>query len=325
MAGVRHNINLLVIIIVILLISFFSYAHLFEKAAQIGEKKENQAQTQIKNQPSKKSAKILFLGDLMFDRYIREIAQKKGNGYIFQKISDRLKNADLVVANLEGPITDNSSESIGTTVGEKGHFIFTFDKSICNTLDDNNIKLVNIGNNHILNFGQSGLVETKNNLTSESINYFGDMGENIIHVSNINGYKIGFVNYNQFSPGSLARTLENIKNLKNQSDLVVVYTHWGIEYQAHSNKSISDLGHQFIDFGADLIIGSHPHVVEEKEEYKEHWIYYSLGNFVFDQYFSPETKKGLAVEMTVSIDKRMEFKDIPLILDNNGQTRFNTL
>jgi poly-gamma-glutamate capsule biosynthesis protein CapA/YwtB (metallophosphatase superfamily) len=278
---------------------------------------------QIKN---KKPIKIFFVGDLMLDRYIRKIAEKKGYPYIFEKIRGHLKEADLAVANLEGPITDNISASIGTAVGEKNHLIFTFDKSISSILSESNIKLVNIGNNHILNFGKDGVDQTKNNLTSANINYFGETGdESKTYIASINGYKIGFVNYNQFSSRSPARTLDNIKNIRNQSDILIVYAHWGMEYQARSNQAIRELGHRFIDSGADLVIGSHPHVIEEKEEYKGHMIYYSLGNFIFDQYFSSETKKGLAVEVTISAENKIEYNDIPLILDNNGQTRIDAL
>jgi gamma-polyglutamate biosynthesis protein CapA len=292
------------------------------KAQKPAEQKKSSEQ-QIEN---KKPIKIFFVGDLMLDRYIREIAQKKGYPYIFEKIRGHLKEADLVVANLEGPITEKASVSIGKAIGEKGHFIFTFDKSISSTMTENNIRLVNIGNNHILNFGKDGVDQTKNNLTSANIDYFGDTGdESKTYIASINGYKIGFVNYNQFSSRSPARTLDNIKNIRNQSDILIVYTHWGVEYQLRSSQNIQSLGHQFIDAGADLVIGSHPHVVQEKEKYKGHMIYYSLGNFIFDQYFSPETKKGLAVEISVGPDKQIKYRDIPLILDSNGQTRSNEL
>jgi poly-gamma-glutamate capsule biosynthesis protein CapA/YwtB (metallophosphatase superfamily) len=342
MQRLKDKFFLLIAIFIMLLAGFFSYVYFPKKVALTDAIGQSTAKTLVENQQpqsGKKDIKIIFLGDMMFDRYIREIAQKRGNDYLFEKINGLLKNADLAVANLEGPITDSPSASIGTTVGEKGHFIFTFDKSFCNTLASNNIKLVNIGNNHILNFGQNGLAQTKANLNSAGVGYFDDFGpastrgddsstrggENITHIANINDYKIGFVNYNQFSSGSLSRTLENISNLRKQTDALVVYTHWGTEYQTHSSENIRKLGHRFIDSGADLVIGSHPHVTQEKEEYKGHWIYYSLGNFIFDQYFSENTKKGLAVEVSISPERLFEFKDIPLILDNNGQTRANTL
>lgn len=326
-------------LVIILLVAFLSGVFLLKKKLikkSVGsDNTQMQTSGNLKSQNNKfsetetknniKSVKILFVGDLMFDRYIRQTAKKNGNGFIFEKIKNLLKKSDLVVANLEGPITDNQSVSMGTLPSQKEHFVFTFNKSICTTLADNNIRLINIGNNHILNFSKDGLSQTKTNLDEKNVNYFGDTGENVTHLADINNYKIGFVNYNQFSSGSLARTLENIKNLQNQSDIIIVYTHWGIEYQTKSSKNIRDLGHQFIDSGADLVIGSHPHVIQEKEDYKGRWIYYSLGNFIFDQYFSPETKKGLAIEVSIDPDKKMDFTDIPLILDNNGQTRVNAL
>jgi poly-gamma-glutamate capsule biosynthesis protein CapA/YwtB (metallophosphatase superfamily) len=292
---------------------------------QIDDTRKQNINTQnIASLPEKneKPVKFLFLGDLMFDRHIRDTSAKKGNDFIFEKVKNLLADDDLAIANLEGPITGSNSLSIGTLPGEKHHLIFTFEKSLAKTLFESNIKLVNIGNNHILNFGQDGLAETKANLSSANINYFGD---NITYIANVNNYKVGFVNYNQFASGSRERTLENIGNLKKQADLVIVYTHWGTEYKPDAADNIKNLGHSFIDSGADLVIGSHPHVIEPVENYNGHRIYYSLGNFIFDQYFSPETKKGLAIEVTITPDKKMEYKDIPLILDNNGQTRVNEL
>ena len=163
-------------------------------------------------------------------------------------------------------------------------------------------------------------------MEKNNIEYFGDTGENEFLIKEIGGIKIGFVNYNQFFSGSLDRTLENIKNVRLQADIVVVYTHWGTEYKTELTENIKNLGRKFIDDGADLVIGTHPHVVEPMEEYKGKRIYYSLGNYIFDQYFSQETKKGLAVEVGIDAQtKKMKFNDINLKLETNGQTSINTL
>lgn len=271
----------------------------------------------------KKLVKILFLGDLMFDRYIRQVAEKKGNEFIFEKVKKILSENDLTVANLEGPISDNISKSINTQIGEKNHLVFTFDKSLAGTLFGENIKLVNLGNNHILNFGSSGLDSTKKYLSEAGVEYFGD---NNVVIKNINGMRIGFINYNQFcgsrdAKSCVSTTIENIKNTKNQADFVVVYTHWGTEYYTGIKENLRNIAHDFIDSGADLVIGSHPHVVELSEDYKGKRIYYSLGNFIFDQYFSKDTKKGLGIVVTIDPDsKSMKFQEINLILKTNGQT-----
>lgn len=289
----------------------------------IPEKKvENEADKSEVNVPEKKEVKILFLGDIMLDRYIREVAMKKGNDFIFEKTKELLSNNDLVVANLEGPITDKNSISIGTVVGGKGHFSFTMHPSWAKTLADNNIKLVSLGNNHIFNFETDGVGQTEKYLNEAGVGYFGAPdGENLRYkIEELNGQKIGFVNYNQFDSDAVNKTLADIAEAKKQSDLVILYTHWGKEYETTILPSNRILVLKFIDAGADLIIGSHPHVVEASEEYKGKKIYYSLGNFIFDQYFSPETMKGLAVEVIISPDKILTFQEYQVKLKNNGQT-----
>ena len=124
----------------------------------------------------------------------------------------------------------------------------------------------------------------------------------------------------------LQRGGHEIVSRESQADIIIVYTHWGTEYKTESAENIKNLGRRFIDSGADMVIGTHPHVTQPMEEYKGKRIYYSLGNFIFDQYFSPETKKGLAAEVRIDTQtKNMNFRDIGLILDNNGQTRLDSL
>jgi|GEM_PF-380644 len=284
--------------------------------------------------PSKnqKPVKILFTGDLMFDRYIREVAEKHGNEFIFEKVKNLFAENDLVVSNLEGPITDNSTMSVRTKIGEKNNLIFTFNPGLAKTLADNNIKIVCIGNNHILNQGKAGLEQTKKYLLKAGINYFGDTGgdsggtiqdkEERFWIKEINGIKIGFINYNFSVRESDKKVFEDIVKIKKKVDFVIICPHWGEEYRiGDPGRSIKALAHNFIDAGADIVIGTHPHVVQSAEEYKEKKVYYSLGNFIFDQYFQKETTHGLAVQLKISPDNpRLELKEINLVLQKNGQT-----
>jgi len=266
--------------------------------------------------------KILFVGDLMFDRGIRYYSDKNGgNDFIFEKIATALFENDLVVANLEGPITDNKSISSGTTPGSTNNYFFTFDKSVAKTLFEQNIRLVDLGNNHISNFGQAGQVSTEKYLSQSNVDYFGAPGSNQSIVKNIGGLKIGFVGYNQFSADQPENIINEIKEIKINSDIAVVFCHWGVEYSLIETEDQKSLAHEFIDAGADLVIGSHPHVTEPMEEYNGKRIYYSLGNFVFDQYFSEDVRNGLGV--VVKIDKttkQMEFSEKHFYLGPNGQT-----
>ena len=266
---------------------------------------------------------VLFTGDLMFDRGIRAVAEKNGNNFIFSKISNRLKNNDLVVSNLEGPITDNTSVSLGSVPQSPENYIFTFDKSLAETLFSENIRLVNLGNNHTLNFGSKGLISTKEYLDKANVEYFGNYVNRSI-IKDIQGVKIAFVSYNE-NVADLEieknKVVDEIKNVKSQSDIVVVFSHWGSEYTKTAIERVEVIAHEFVNAGADLIVGSHPHVIQNVEEYKGKKIYYSLGNFVFDQYFSENTRNGLGV--SVKIDKKtkeMQFEEIHFYLDKNGQT-----
>lgn len=270
--------------------------------------------------PATKNIRILFLGDLMFDRGIRQFAEKNGNDFIFQKIHGFLLKHDLAVANLEGPITDNQSISVNSAVGSTNNYFFTFPKSLAKTLFDENIKLVNLGNNHISNFGQEGLISTEKYLKKSGIDYFGQDSQSFI--KEIGGVKIAFVGYNQFAfEGAEPLAVEEIKNAKKLSDIVVLYAHWGEEYYKNPPEYVVESAHKFIDGGADLIIGSHPHVIQNSETYNGKKIYYSLGNFVFDQYFSQETRKGMGVILKIEPDtKQMDFEESKFYLNSNGQT-----
>jgi len=271
-----------------------------------------------------KEISLLFVGDLMFDRYIRQVAEKKGNEYIFSEVKDILSKEDLVIANLEGPITEFPSKSVNTVPGQGGHLVFTLDKSLASTLKNNNIKLVNLGNNHIGNFGGEGIRQTKNFLDEAGVSYFGytgDDSENNYTILNLGGARVGFVNYNQFVSGSSENAKKDILEIRDKVDFLVLYTHWDAEYKAEPKESTKKLAREFIDSGVDLLIGTHPHVIQSKEEYKNKMIYYSLGDFVFDQYFSPETKRGLGVRVKLfEKGQRVEFEEINFSLRTNGQT-----
>ena len=273
----------------------------------------------------KTDIQILFTGDLMFDRGIRYYANKNSsNEFIFNKVYPTLAKSDLVVSNLEGPITDNKSISSGTEPGSSNNYIFTFDKSVADTLFAENIKLVDLGNNHILNFHNAGVKSTEEYLSDAGVEYFGSPNGNKSIIKNIDGLKIAFVSYNEFAESTnldQAQTISEIQKLKTQSDLIIVFCHWGVEYTAEPTDAIKDLAHQFINAGADVIIGSHPHVKQSTEIFNNKKIYYSLGNFVFDQYFDEDVRNGLGVILKIDPEtKKLEFEDLNFYLQSGGQT-----
>ncbi|MEN8252580.1 MAG: CapA family protein, partial [Patescibacteria group bacterium] len=143
-----------------------------------------------------KTVAILFGGDMMFDRYIRQKNDGAGYENVFGDLGKLFNGSDCVVANLEGPVTDNKSVSIGSEFGAPNNYIFTFAPSVLSMLERNNFCTVNLGNNHIGNFGKDGIMQTKNLIRSSSLHYFGDTatkGEQRFFVENVKGVKIAFV------------------------------------------------------------------------------------------------------------------------------------
>ncbi|MEK7133452.1 MAG: CapA family protein [Patescibacteria group bacterium] len=262
---------------------------------------------------------VLFAGDMMFDRTIRTAVSEKGGDFIFSCIDPVLKEADLVVANLEGPITDKPSKSMGTPPGSDGNYTFTFPTSTAALLAAHNIRLVNIGNNHIKNFGTSGVRSTISALDDARVKYFGDPLDHTVAAEDFGDIHLAFINYNEFG-GNTTTTIRQIEDARMAGTLPIVYTHWGVEYATTSPEYIRTLARRFIDAGAEIVVGSHPHVVEEREFYREKYIYYSLGNFIFDQYWNGDVRRGLV--LNVAFDKAgvQYVEEIPVELGRDRRT-----
>lgn len=264
-------------------------------------------------------ARIFFVGDMSFDRHIRNVAEKKGEDFLFSCIGDFLKEADLVVGNLEGPITENRSISKDSVVGSLENFIFTFPTTTAKLLYKFNIKLVNLGNNHIDDFGKHGLISTKKYLDEAGVKYFGGaFGIEPVVYKKIAGIDFVFISYNQFGGEVIDKIVNKIKKEKMDNNKVVVYTHWGEEY-VPPNKSIKDMAKMFSESGADFVIGSHPHVVLEKEKIKRTIVYYSLGNFIFDQYWNKDVSTGLILELNIK-NKNISIVEHKVDIGRDGRT-----
>ncbi len=259
-------------------------------------------------------ATIIFGGDLMFDRSVRTYMRERGRDHVLSCIKDTLLDADLAVANLEGPITTHSSMSEGSVVGSPENFTFTFDPEVAKLLYDHNLRLVNIGNNHIMNFGLDGLRQTKTYLTSAGVSYFGDPespeAERVARME-VNGIPFSFVNWSDWTSDKTDHTVSQVRTEAELGNMVVVYTHWGEEYIEPQERTKA-LARQFIDAGAAIVIGSHPHIVQEVEFYNGKYIYYSLGNFLFDQYFSKDVTEGLLIKVTFGEEGARKIEEMPI-------------
>ncbi len=232
--------------------------------------------------------KILNFGDVIFDRGVRNIMENRGRDpfeYIKKK-KDLISGFDITVANLEGPIV-----TMDRALCQQKAYNFQFASNTTSILQNVGINMVNIANNHAFDCYKQGFESTKNNLNKAGIPYMGDTDpEKSFVIKNIKGKNIAFIGIDEaVQPVPVEKYYPIVKKLKLENDFVVVNIHWGTEYALTENFAQTEIAHNLIDNGADVIFGHHPHVVEPVRVYKGKAIFFSLGNFVFDQDFGDTT------------------------------------
>lgn len=272
-----------------------------------------------------------FVGDIMLDRGVKTSVYKNFDGN-FSKIFDEakiLKTPDIMFGNLEGPISDK-----GKNVGSK--FSFRFEPQTAGVLKNAGFDIVSFANNHVGDWSDEAFLDTLGHLEENNILFTG-AGEDYAEarkpvIIERNGIKIGYLGFSDVGPEWMKASdtragilLANDKNLttivseaKDSVDVLIVSVHWGDEYKPHTQRQES-LAKKIIDAGGDIVVGHHPHVAQDIEEYKNGLIMYSLGNFVFDQYFSPETMSGLYTKVTINKTGVKSHEAIPFEINENYQ------
>lgn len=270
---------------------------------------------------------LYFVGDMMLDRGVEASVNNNFAGdfkKLFENVTE-LKDSDILFANFEGPVSD-----VGNNVGSK--YSFRMNSTVLPVIKDAGFDIVSFANNHIGDWNAAAFTDSlkrfaDNNLlqTGAGLNKSEAEKPTIIEK---NGVRFGFLGFSDVGPNWMAATETNpgillasdprfaeiIANAKKLSDVLIVSFHFGDEYKTVHNQRQESLAKSAIDAGADMIIGHHPHVAEDLGEYKGKPIVYSLGNFIFDQYFSKNTMRGLLFKATFdgAILKKTETKIITL-------------
>lgn len=242
------------------------------------------------------SLNVLFVGDIMLDRAVAQYARIQGDQRLFAGVKELFASADILVGNLEGSITTYSS------VSEENPKIlrFTFNPRFAALLREVGFDAVSLANNHTLDFGVDGYEQTKDFLQGVKISSFGHPfnTKNLSTKLQVGSKTLCLIGYHSlFDPSSTWIEAE-IRSVRPSCSYVVVMAHWGEEYQHEPTSHQKHMAHTFIDLGVDVIVGAHPHIVQPVEIYKNRAIFYSLGNFLFDQAFQPEVRRGVAVRVT---------------------------
>lgn len=201
------------------------------------------------------------------------------------------------------------------------------------------IDIVGLTGNHILDAGADAFGDTLSKYENAGIEYFGG-GANYdeAHTAAVieaGGMKFAFLGYNMIppveyfaegnEPGS-ARLIEedierDIKAVREEVDFIFVDMQWGPEYERYPNSYQVQYGHAAVDAGADFVHGVHPHWIQPVEEYKEGYIFYSLGNFLFDQLWSIDTREGLMIRHYFYDGEYLGYEPVPVYLSDEMQTR----
>jgi poly-gamma-glutamate capsule biosynthesis protein CapA/YwtB (metallophosphatase superfamily) len=262
---------------------------------------------ELRGEPA--TATIAFVGDIMLARSVEQYIVKYGQVYPFAHVGDLLSNNDLLVGNFEGTVREKRNIE-GTNV-----MLFDTTPDNVSMLAKQGFDLLSLSNNHADDFGKSTLAFTRKTIEDAGMTPFGDAWESGTSVAHktVDGIPFAFIGYHAFNEKTDG-VIEAIKTEKAAGNFVIVMPHWGTEYKHDPSSSQVFAAHQFVDAGADAIIGAHPHVIQTVETYNGVPIVYSLGNFLFDQDWSEATKRGMAVRMTVESDK-LTLKFQPLYLE----------
>lgn len=286
---------------------------------QVKDSKEKLEQKMIvilEEEKAKQSSQVTlsFAGDCTLGTYYGQgewnrfdkVALDKGYEYFFKNVKPYFEADDLTIVNLEGPLTTGGKRA-EKTYAIKG------DPSYTQILKSGNIEVVSLANNHTNDYGAEGMRQTKKALEEAQIGYFtGDK----IEYREINGIKLAFIGENGWdkSKATKERIKRRIQEAKSKADLVFIMFHWGIEREYYPNDIQKELAYFSIDEGADLVLGSHPHVIQGIETYKGKNIIYSLGNFSFGANKNPDDKDTFIYQATYKLkDNEISLVDSKVI------------
>ena len=241
--------------------------------------------------------RMVFAGDILLSDHVLNAYEKSGSlsGVLDPGFQSVIHESDIFMANQEFPFSNRG------TAAEDKQFTFRLPPERVRIFRELGLDLVTLANNHALDFGTDALLDTCDTLDQAGIYHVGagrnleeacepviitEKGENIGFLGASRVIPVGSWNASASKPGMLTTydpslLLEQIDHLKETCDYVVVYVHWGLEKKDRPEEYQHSLGRQYIDAGADLVIGSHPHVLQGIEYYKGKPIVYSLGNFIF--------------------------------------------
>lgn len=249
-------------------------------------------------EPEPEPVTLLFTGDVLLSDYVLENYDRDGiSGVLSPVLLEAMQTADITVINNEFPFSTRGEQA------PDKQFTFRVNPDYVRVLTDMGVDIAGIANNHVLDFGPDALLDTFETLENAGIDYMG-AGSDLSRASalitkEVNGKTFGFLaasrvipvvswDIKNASPGVFttydpALLLAAIKEARTHCDFLSVFVHWGIERDEYPQDYQVTMAQQYIDAGADLVVGAHPHVLQGIAYYKNKPVFYSLGNFIFNR------------------------------------------
>src|SRR5260221_1585698 len=274
---------------------------------------------------------IVITGDVMLARTVNDQMVASHDQFPFNNTASLLKSFDVTVGNLECVVS-----TLGSAIPGK-QFTFEANPIGFQRLADAGYDIVSVANNHSGDFGKDAFVDMITNLP---VNGITPLGGGISHaqahlpvVRHVHATTLGFLAYCEIGPEDFAATESvpghawltidalsaDIAYARPLCDFLIVFTHWGVEYEVVETGHQQDLAHAAVDAGADLVVGCHPHVIQPSETYKGKLIVYSLGNFVFDYMTAPLTSACNVLTLQVQGATLLDWKLVHATIGDWGQ------
>ena len=249
--------------------------------------------------PAEPAESAIFLGDIMLARDVEVRLKDKSIDYVFESLSE-LKLAQVVVGNFEASVPRVHVPTPDLMMK------FSVATSLLPILTNGGITHLSLANNHSFDNLEEGYRNTVRELRTVGLNVFGHpawVGDDSVSYFELRGKVFALIGINAtYGEPRVSEWQSVLEMATGKSDHQIVYIHWGEEYAKKHNSTQSDLAYSLIDAGVDIIVGHHPHVVQDIERYNDGIIFYSLGNFIFDQYFNRDVQEGLMLELVVAED-----------------------
>ncbi len=258
------------------------------------------ATIQSSNEKKQTTDTILFVGDIMMGRHVENLIEEFGEDYPFRNVMQLFESHTITVGNFEGVVSEEHSKTPSMVMR------FSVRDTYLTYLTWLGFDVLSLANNHSLDYGHSALSYTRLLCKGVQLSCIGSptgIDESSATVVTVGQTKVGIISlHTLYSEPSDDALFPELEKLTEESDIQIAYIHWGNEYELKHNRGQELFAQKLIDHGIDAVIGHHPHVIQDIDIYSSKPIFYSLGNFVFDQYFSTDVQEGIGVQMIIADD-----------------------